>query len=368
MAEFPIYKPNIVRLWRPRTTLGFPRVNGAAGTVVRAPNWLGDTLMAMPAVYRLRAMAPDDEEISVVCPSALRPVWEAAAWIDNVIAMDERRLDGSAAAAIREKQPSLGVVLPNSFGSAWDVRKCGVPVRIGRAGRLRRLLLTHCAPRWRPAYRYDDFHQLSHYLEVISLVGEVDASAGMPALTPSVSEERLAYLMPQETRNRALVIAPGAAFGPAKQWPVEYFHEVARRWSATGGKVYVVGTAKDHELGEGVLCGLFDGVNLCGKTDLADLMGVLKQAKCCIANDSGAMHLAAALGPDGIALFGSTNPAATGPLGRGKWVVMYGHADCSPCFSRTCPGCGETPYTCLKSLRPGMVHDALSSLLELGAS
>ena len=369
MARFQLYKPNIQLHWRSETKAKLPVSEGRSGVIVRAPNWLGDTLMALPAVHQLRKITPEDQSLSVTCPMKLTPIWQAVEWVDNIITITKSRLGADSRQQLRNLRLAAAVVLPNSFGSAWDLCRLGIPVRVGRAGRGRRFLLTHHAPRWRRDFRLDDYHQLSHYLEVVSLVGKVDCKIeAIPKLHAELSAERLYTLIPHDSGHRTLILAPGAAYGPAKQWPVEYFHEVARRWNETGGRVCVVGTAAEKSLGEAVLRGIYDGSNLCGQTDLYDLMGILQHASYCVANDSGVMHLAAALGTDGVALFGSTNPFATGPLGPGHWIVLCDHGDCDgPCFARHCPGRGDTPYGCLKRLRPGMVWEALSYLIELKA-
>lgn len=367
MAKFRLYKPNIQLHWRPETKVELHASASRNGVIVRTPNWLGDTIMALPAVHQLRKIIPDDQSLSVTCPMTLTPVWQAVDWVDNIIPLAKRRLSADSRQRLRNLQPAAAVVLPNSFGSAWDLCRLGISVRVGRVGRGRRLLLTHHVPRWRRVFRLDDYHQLSHYLEVVSLLGTVETKMeDTPELHAELSTERFHRLLPRDSGHRTLVLAPGAAYGPAKQWPVEYFHEVARRWNETGGRVCVVGTTGEKPLGEAVLRGIYDGSNLCGQTDLHDLMGILQHACYCVANDSGVMHLAAALGTDGAALFGSTNPLATGPLGPGRWIVLCDRGDCGgPCFARRCPGRGDTPYGCLKRLRPNMVWEALTYLIGL---
>ncbi|MFO7821141.1 MAG: lipopolysaccharide heptosyltransferase II [Lentisphaeria bacterium] len=364
MPDFDLYQPRIRLDWQASEPVNLSFSDNLSGVVVRAVNWLGDTLMTMPAVYQLKQMLPDGQPLAVVCPESLIPVWEAAEWVDRIIPMSSKRLQGDNRQAVRDMQPAAGVVLPNSFGSALDLFGAGIPVRIGRAGRGRGLLLTDCAPKWRTAYRLDNCHQVSHYLEMVSLLGTVNPEPFLPPLNPEISEDYVKSVLPVDSRRRTLALAPGAAYGPAKQWPVEYFHEVARWWNNTGGKVAVVGTSAERDLGDEVLRGLYDGDNLCGRTTLSELMGILKNVRCCVANDSGTMHLASALGTDGVALFGSTNPHATGPLGRGRWIVLCDGTGCAPCFARECPGHCGTPYGCLKGLRPETVNNAVSYLIE----
>jgi heptosyltransferase-2 len=137
------------------------------------------------------------------------------------------------------------------------------------------------------------------------------------------------------------VAAPGAAYGPAKQWPVTGFRAVADWWQKqTGGRVMVVGAAADREAADAVAGREERVLNLAGRTTLAELMALLRRATCVVANDSGVMHLAAGLGVPGVGLFGCTDPVATGPLG-GRWIVLSRPLDCAPCFRRVCRRTGD---------------------------
>jgi heptosyltransferase-2 len=158
-----------------------------------------------------------------------------------------------------------------------------------------------------------------------------------------------------------LAVAPGAAYGPAKKWPTERFASIARHWTEMGRRVVVVGMAEDLEAGRGIRMAAGELVlNLCGRTSMRQLLGVLARAACVVANDSGAMHLAAALGTPGVAVFGSTNAAATGPLGA-PWIVLSDPPSCAPCFRRACPL--ETDrYACLRSVTVPQVAEALDAL------
>ncbi len=161
--------------------------------------------------------------------------------------------------------------------------------------------------------------------------------------------------------GRWLVLAPGAAYGPAKQWPPSYFDAVAKHFSANGWRIAVVGGPNDRTAAEQSCASIPNALNVAGKTNLAQLMAVLAKATVVISNDSGPMHLAAALGKTGVALFGSTDPIGTGPIG-GHWIIMAADASCRPCFKRECPLGGDEAYKCLRGMSVESVINAVETL------
>lgn len=331
------------------------------GLLVRATNWLGDALMTLPAVYRLSRYVPDPCGVFVLCPAALEPLWKAAPWVSQVVPMAGRRCGPAERSAIRRLRPGVAAVLPNSFGSAWDVWRCGVPVRVGRAGRGRGWLLNRRLAEWPRRKARGDCHQLTHYLELAAAFGPIDWSTDCPPLRVTDAAAVAAAHGVRSDVGSWLAVAPGAAYGPAKQWPVERFAQVARWWQDRGGRVVVVGTGKERAAGEAIATALAGVVDLTGRTDLRQLMAVLSVAGLVVANDSGAMHLGAALGCRGVAIFGSTDPIATGPIG-GRWILLASHpADCAPCLQRTCPR-ADHPYECLRRIEPATVINALEHL------
>lgn len=330
-----------------------------AGAVVRTPNWLGDALMSMPAVYQFRQLLPPTVKLWVVCTAGLADLWAAANWVDGILPFTPTPLGRRLAGQIRALGAGVAIVLPNSFRSAWDVARSGIPIRLGRGGRGRALLLNRRLPRWRPGDRRAACHQASAYFDLFAPLGKLQHTLAPPPLVVAKATTILAQLgLPPFPRP--LVLAPGAAYGPAKQWPVDHFRQVATAWCAKGGRVVVTGTASDASLAATIGQGLAGATNLCGQTRLPELMALLSQARACLSNDSGTMHLAAALGLPGVAIFGSTHPAATGPLG-GRWVVLCQPPPCAPCFERTCSR-PERDYRCLTSIAPELALAALDHL------
>ncbi|MDT8390279.1 MAG: lipopolysaccharide heptosyltransferase II [Lentisphaeria bacterium] len=321
------------------------------GLLVRSPNWLGDILMCMPAVYKMRGCLPAGARLFVLCPQGLSPVWEAADWVDTVIPFTGKRVTGPSKKAARDLRAGVGVVMPNSFGSAWDLVAAGIPVRIGRGGRGRSLLLTHRLPCWRRGPGLADKHHVNHYLELAAVFGDITWDAAFPPLAIPGHEAVAADF--GVTGGNWLAVLPGAAYGPAKQWPVEHYRAVAEWWEKRGGRIVTLGTQGDMESAAAIVAGLNGAVNLAGKTNLRQLMAILQAVDGAVANDSGGMHLAAALGTSGVGVFGSTDPIATGPLGA-PWIIARESCDCSPCFERLCPRADDL-YTCLEKVSPESV-------------
>jgi heptosyltransferase-2 len=336
--------------------------------VVRATNWLGDNLMSMPAIYRLRQALPGNCKLHVVCKKSLAPLWKTAGWIDSLVPFDGKRLRGADKEKIRVLHADAALILPNSFGAALDMFNCSIPVRVGRAGRGRSLFLTHRLPRWRSEWKSAEFHQVTHYFDLAQTLVPVQRTLpDQPLLKIPNTEALTEKLGIDSDIENTLAIAPGAAYGPAKQWPVESFAKTVDNWVENGGHAIVIGTEKERELGEKIRDHTPEYVhNLCGKTSLPELMAVLKSCSACVCNDSGVMHLAAALGTPGVAVFGSTNPAATGPLGA-RWIVMANSTNCDPCFQRTCAKNANNAYTCLRCTTPDAVSEALQQITGAGS-
>ena len=209
--------------------------------------------------------------------------------------------------------------MPNSLRAALELWLAGVPQRVGYAGHYRRWLLNQIV---RPVVRNGPPpHQVEHYLDLARSLG-VNAEVGEIALEKPA---------PDATR---IGLCPGAEYGPAKRWLPERFAEVAVQ---VGGEWVLFGTAKDKEVGAQIAAVLGNGcLNLIGKTTLEELVDQLRQCRLLLTNDTGTMHLATLLGVPVVAVFGSTEPRLTGPLGARHRVVRH-QVECSPCFLRDCP-------------------------------
>jgi heptosyltransferase-2 len=328
------------------------------GVLVRATNWLGDSLMTLPAIYRLSRQLARPARLTVLCPAALRPVWQACDWVDQVIGLAGKRIAADEIAAVRKLHPGLGLVLPNSFGAALDVWKCRIPVRVGRRGRWRSPLLTTRLPEWPRGENVGTCHQLSYYLELAECLGPLAWGADFPPLQVDVGRAAALGM----AGDNWVALAPGAAYGPAKQWPQGHFQQVAEWLRDRGLRVVLVGTGKEQAVTRSMSAAIPGVLDLAGRTSLEELMAVLAKSRAAVANDSGAMHLAAALGTSGVGIFGSTDPVGTGPLGA-PWHLLTATAACRPCFRRTCPLPGDQAYQCLAEIRPEDVISALAKIL-----
>ena len=329
------------------------------GVLIRSTNWLGDACMTLPAVYKIKQQMPQGKTLSIMCPVNLKSFWETFPWVDTVIALDQKRASKKDKEEVKRLGCGLAVVLPNSFGSGLDISKCGIPVRVGRGGRLRSALLTHRLPKWKRIAGKDKHHQLREYLQIAGAIGNESWDDNYEPAQASVSDERLVELG-IDLSKKWLVLAPGAKFGPAKQWPLDYYGAVAKWWLAEGNEVIIMGTPDESSVADKVKNFAGGGINLAGKTNLKELMYILGKASLAVVNDSGAMHLSAAMGGKGVAVFGSTDPRATGPLG-GKWKVIWNRIECSPCLKKVCEIPGKD-YDCLKGIEPEKVIEALKVL------
>lgn len=337
-------------------------IDWKSGVIIRSTNWLGDACMTVPAVYKIYKLLPETAKLYIICPQNLQTFWEAFPWVEKVFPIATKRTDSETAEEIIKLNLGVAVTLPNSFGSAMDIAFREIPIRLGRKGRFRGFMLTHKLPKWKRIAGKDKYHQLREYLQIAAACGSEEWNDLYEPAQPKVCLDHLKGLGFDASKSW-LALAPGAKFGPAKQWPTEYYGEVAKQWLALGKKVVVIGTPDEISVAEEVCKTAGGGLNLAGKTNLKELMYILGNVEAAVVNDSGGMHLTAAMGGNGVAIFGSTDPRATGPLG-GKWHVIWNRIDCSPCLKKTCEVPGKN-YDCLKGISPKQVIDALKSLCEI---
>lgn len=316
--------------------------------VIRIPNWLGDALMATPVYYNLCKI----EKIYLFGLPQLVDLFKA---FPNTEILYYKK--GDSKENIKTLAPfknEIGLLLTNSFSSAWLFFRAGLKERWGYARDFRSFLLTKAIKPPR-----EKLHQRDYYLYLLK-------SLGLPNefkdLFLPVKEEFLKsaekFLIPLKDKP-FVVLAPGAAYGPAKMWPKEYYKEVASFLVKKGFAVLIIGSLKEKEVGDFIKNGLKEVYNLCGETKLTEVAGIFCKAKVVVSNDSGLMHLAASLKLPQIAIFGSTDPEITGPLNQ-KAIILRKNLPCSPCFERTCK---YGHYECLKSITPYDVIKALESLI-----
>lgn len=256
---------------------------------------------------------------------------------------------------LRERDYTRAIVLPNSWKSAIVPFAARIPIRIGFTGEARVGLLNDRRRLDKAALprTVDRFAALASPADV-----PLPVSLPPPALRAHDSEAALARLGLSAETAPILAVCPGAEYGPAKRWPATYFADVARAKAAEGWQVWLFGSQKDLDAAAEVEAAFPRCQNLVGRTSLAEALDLLALARAVVTNDSGLMHVAAALGRPVIALFGSSDPRHTPPLSE-RAQSLWLHLECSPCFARECP-LGH--LRCLRELPPQRVLEALAGL------
>ena len=327
--------------------------------LIVAPNWIGDALLAQPLFARLRQKYPG-VSIDALAPPWTAPVLrrmpEIAEVIDAPFGHGELKLGArwNLARSLRARAYNEAIVLPNTLKSALIPLFAGIPLRTGFTGELRYGLLNRTHKLEEKALPL----MAERYAQLAEEPGSPPARP-LPEVGLRVDQANLAAALEHLglARGKPVVaFCPGAEYGPAKRWPARYFAELAAKLATRGHAVWLFGSGKDREIGEEIVHLSADAaVNLCGRTDLASAIDLLSLAEVVVSNDSGLMHVAAAVGRPVVALYGSSSPEHTPPLSRISRVVRTG-IDCSPCYARECP-LGH--FKCMNELAPARVLDEL---------
>ena len=331
-----------------------------ARILIRSSNWLGDAVMTSPAVRAIKLTRPD-AHITMLTRAKLADFWKMVPEVDEVIPVEQKESVFSVAKKIR-KGFDMAVVFPNSIRSALEVYLAGIPRRAGSHGKYRRWLLTSVfTGRLKPG---PPRHQMHHYLDLAEFAG-AKVEEGMrhieTALQP-VPRPVPAGSAADTGARMKIGLCPGAEYGRAKRWLPERYAEVVNAVSQRRECEWMLfGTERDTRVGESIAALIETGhTNLIGKTTLAELIAALSECRLLLTNDTGTMHLAAFLGVPTVALFGSTEPALTGPLGAGNRILRH-HVECSPCFLRDCP----IDFRCMKAIATDEVVEAVLRILEV---
>lgn len=333
--------------------------------LVVAPAWVGDSVMAQP-LYRLLAERHPDLALDVLAPGWTLPLLqrmpEVRNAIENPFAHGQLRLGARRAlgVALRNENYDQAIVLPNSLKSALIPWFANIPRRTGFIGEMRYGLLNDA--------RKLDAAALPLMVErFAALAGDRGEPLRRPVAPPRMLVERqqaaaVAAQLGLTLDRPAVAFCPGAEYGPAKRWPVEHFASLAQKLVADGCQVWIFGSGKDREIGTAIatLAGLKQVINLAGRTGLDQAVDLLALAAVVVTNDSGLMHVAAALERPIVALFGSSSPGFTPPLSERAQVLSLNLA-CSPCFKRECP-LGH--LDCLNKLLPEQVLRAVRQALQ----
>ena len=301
--------------------------------VVFAPNWLGDVVMALPAIADLCRARPE-ATIDIAARPSIAPLVSLIPGVGRALVLGDRR---ASVDAVKAGAYDEALLLPNSFNVAWIARRAGVPERWGYRNQFRSVLLTRaCSPPSR-------VHQVEYYQRLTSALGFAPGPMVPRLSLPSELGVRGAALLADRGWDRhspLVAVAPGAAFGSAKRWPAERFAATIDALARDGVRSVVIGAPADAVASRdviGLLHSALPPIDLVGATDLPLLAAVLAQTRALVTNDSGAMHVAAALAINVTAIFGPTNERETHPLGSGRRSVVHAATWCRPCMLRECP-------------------------------
>lgn len=339
-------------------------VRQSSSILVIGPAWVGDMVLAQSLFQLLKTQAPHCR-LDVVAPDWTRPLLERMPEVDEAIPLDVRHGQLAIGARLRlgrhlrARHYDRAIVLPNSWKSALVPWAARIPRRTGFLGEWRYGLINDI--------RRLDERRLPRTVDRFLALG-LEPGEPLPAEPPAPklvanranrlhALEALGHAMPEVP---VLGLCPGAEYGPAKRWPVEYYAEVARAKLAEGWEVWLFGSRQDASVTRAIQAQTGGRcLDLGGRTTLAEAIDLLALTTAVVSNDSGLMHVAAALGRPMIAIFGSSDPHHTPPLSQRARILYRGLA-CSPCFRRECP---YGHYRCLREIGP---QEVLATLATLG--
>ena len=336
-------------------------------TLVVAPNWIGDALMAQPLLTLLRRADPD-QTLVALAPRWVAPVLAAMPEVDRVIATDlahgalQWRARRAFARTVAAERFDRAFVLPNSFKSALIPWLARVPERIGYRGESRWVVVDRRAAGPDPAM------SMSARYAALATMASVAVAEPLPKPMLQVDAARVVDVRRRfgfDADASLIALCPGAEYGPAKRWPAAHFAALALRLLAADADTHVLllGGPGDQPIAREIVAAVALDLaharlhDLCGRTDLAEAIALIAACDAVVSNDSGLMHVAAALSRPQVALFGSSDPRHTPPLSA-RATTLWLHLDCSPCFERVCP-LGH--LNCLVGITPQRVFDSMQN-------
>ncbi len=340
---------------------------GIRRILIRSTNWVGDAVMTLPAIKAVKQNFPESS-ITVLAKPWVVPLFKDNPDVDKIIQYKKGKgfITDLAEMArvigvIRKQEFDLAILFQNAFEAAFLTYFGGVRYRLGYNTDGRGILLSHRIIRNEEVLKV---HQVEYYLSLLGAMGLEAANADPSIYIAGEDMEKAGDLLHAkgvESRDFLVGLSPGAIYGEAKRWPPDRFARIgdwaAEKWHA---RVLVMGSPKERDICESV-CGFMTNrsYNFCGRTSLSEAMGLIKHCGFFVTNDSGLMHVAAALGVPTVAVFGSTDPVATGPRGPNTRVVKH-DIECAPCLKPECP----TDYRCMLSIQPEEVWSEMENLKE----
>lgn len=326
--------------------------------IIRMPNWIGDFVMSLAAVADLREAFPD-LEITLMCQKPLEALVREDPRVNEVLVFSKKSLAFSrresrvnVANTLAQGKYDVGILFTNSFSSAWYFWQGNIPRRIGYRGHFRSFLLTD------KNVQKKELHQVDLYREVLKPLGVKPTKTTPKLFVDDQEKKRVEDLLKREgktSKQYLILINCLAAYGQAKCWPKEKFRALAKKLLEDQGVFLVfIGDEKGKKEIDGIVKGFgVRALNLAGKTSLSSLVALLALSDLVITNDSGPMHIAAALQKELIAIFGSTNEKKTGPYQAG--VVVRKEVSCAPCYKRVCP----IDFRCMEKISVEEIYDLI---------
>jgi lipopolysaccharide heptosyltransferase II len=317
--------------------------------LVRSSNWLGDSVMSVPAVRAIKQGRPD-AHVTVAAPAPIASMWKLVSEVDAIIPLPGSSIIADVTAIRRAGTFDVAILFPNSLRSALEAWLSGVPRRVGYRGHHRSWLVKQIVRQRTNVGRIE--HQAEKFMRIARDAG---AALTVPEFGAAISRAH------SNGAIRKVALCPGAEYGPAKRWLPEHFAAAAAAVTSRRRVQWILfGTAADAGVGEVIAIALAENcVNRIGRTSLDELIEELRACDLLLTNDTGTMHLAALLGVPTISIFGSTEPRMTAPLGAGHTILRH-HVECSPCFLRECP----IDFRCMKAVSVEEVTEAVLTQLR----
>jgi lipopolysaccharide heptosyltransferase II len=303
--------------------------------------------MSVPGVRAIKNGRPD-VHVTISAPNKIAPMWKLIPEVDAIIPLPEGSLL-SVVRLLKQQMPfDVAILFPNSLRVALETWLSGIPRRVGYRGHCRSWLMNQTVRE--PRKPGPPEHHSLRFLRIARECGAETSNVEVPKTNQTSNIEH----------QMLIGLCPGAEYGPAKRWLAERFAEAAAKITAQSSAQWILlGTKNDAAIGEQIAAAIGDHcVNRIGQTTLDQLIDELRQCRLLLTNDTGTMHLAALLGVPVVAVFGSTEPRLTGPLGNGHTILRH-HVECSPCFLRECP----IDFRCMKAITTDEVAGAVLSML-----
>jgi heptosyltransferase-2 len=326
--------------------------------LIRSSNWLGDAVMSVPAVRAFKN-GRLDVHVTIAAPDKIAPMWKLIPEVDAIIPLS----DGSLLSVVRQLKQQMpfdvAILFPSSLRVALESWLSGIPQRVGYRGHWRSWLVNQIVRK--PRKPGPPEHHSLRFLRIARECGaETEKTSNVQRPRLNVQRSDSNQLSTINHQPLKIGLCPGAEYGPAKRWLPERFAEAATKITAQSPARWILlGTKNDIAIGEQIAAAIGDHcVNRIGQTTLDQLIDELRRCRLLLTNDTGTMHLAALLGVPVVAVFGSTEPRLTGPLGNGHTILRH-HVECSPCFLRECP----IDFRCMKAVTADEVASAVLAML-----